>query len=121
MISGRRHAGFRVMLHEIYAFSMSDIGTFPMPVDGFQATSGDTRAVATQTVNSFCPSTKGAMISFSHPPLASVCSRLVTGCRSGGENRWDSARFTVCNPLFDILLTRVLPIQAAFRRRKSFL
>src|SRR2546422_8407098 len=31
------------------------LGTFQIPVDSFQETSGKTRAVATKTVNYFCP------------------------------------------------------------------
>src|SRR5712691_9977198 len=35
-------------------------GTFQIPVDSFQETSGKTRAVAAKTVNYFCPILKGA-------------------------------------------------------------
>jgi hypothetical protein len=36
------------------------LGTFQIPVDSFQETSGKTRAVAAKTVNYFCPILKGA-------------------------------------------------------------
>jgi hypothetical protein len=45
-------------------FSERISGTFQIPVDSFQETSGKTRAVATKTVNYFCPVLKGAGFPF---------------------------------------------------------